>query len=326
MTIRHARSFWVTGPGQGDIRSQALPALAAGQVRVRSLFSGISRGSESLVFQGRVPGDQHLDMRAPWQEGDFPAPVKYGYSNVGLVEEGSERLCGQPVFCLYPHQDLYQVPESAVLPLPEGLPPRRAVLAANLETAINGLWDAAPRLGEGIAVVGGGTLGCLTAYLAAKMPGSRVQLIDVNPDRAAVASQLGVRFALPAAAKGDVDLAIHASGDPSGLATALNLAAFEARIVELSWYGDRTVSLALGRTFHSRRLQLISSQVGAVSPHARPRWSTRQRLSLALSLLDDPALECLTSDDSPFSDLPQTMARLATEATDALCHVVVYGD
>ena len=326
MTIRRARSFWVTGPGRGEIRGQALPALAAGQVRVRSLFSGISRGTESLVFQGRVPGDQHLDMRAPWQEGNFPAPVKYGYSNVGLVEEGPERLCGQTVFCLYPHQDLYHVPETAVLPLPEGIPTRRAVLAANMETAINGLWDAAPRPGERIAVVGGGALGSLTAYLAAKIPGCRVQLIDVDPDRAAIASRLGVRFALPAAAEGNVDLAIHASGNPGGLATALELAAFEARIIELSWYGDRTVSLPLGRAFHSRRLQLISSQVGVVSPHARPRWSARQRLSLALSLLDDPALDCLTSDDSPFLDLPETMARLATEATDALCHVVVYGD
>jgi threonine dehydrogenase-like Zn-dependent dehydrogenase len=317
-----AHAFWVTAAGRGEIRAVRLPAARDGDAVVRALYSGISRGTESLVHAGRVPPSEYTRMRAPFQDGEFPAPVKYGYASVGVVEDGPAQLRGRAAFCLYPHQTRYVVPADALHLLPENVPAARAVLAANLETAINGLWDAAPRVGDRIGVVGAGTVGCLVAWLAARMPGCRVQLIDVNPARERVATALGAPFSLPNEAAGDLDLVIHASGAPDGLATALRLAGDEATVVELSWFGDREVALPLGGAFHARRLTLRSSQVGTLPPAQRPRWTHRRRLELALTLLADPVLDVLISGESPFAALPATMATLA--GTDALCHRIVY--
>jgi threonine dehydrogenase-like Zn-dependent dehydrogenase len=299
-----------------------LPAARDGDAVVRALYSGISRGTESLVHAGRVPPSEYARMRAPFQDGEFPAPVKYGYANVGVVEDGPAELLGRAAFCLYPHQTRYVVPSDALHLLPENVPATRAVLAANLETAINGLWDATPRVGDRIGVVGAGTVGCLVAWLAARMPGCRVQLIDVNPARERVATALGAGFSLPGAAAGELDLVVHASGAPDGLTTALRLAGDEATVVELSWFGDREVTLPLGGAFHARRLTLRSSQVGTLPPAQRPRWTHRRRLELALTLLADPVLDVLISGESEFAALPATMATLA--GTDALCHRIVY--
>lgn len=263
-------------------------------------------------------------MRAPFQSGDFPGPVKYGYVNVGVVEAGPANLLGRTVFCLYPHQTVYQVPADAVTPLPDGVSPARAVLAANLETAINALWDASPRLGDRIAVVGGGTLGLLVAWLAARLPGCEVQVVDTEAGRADVAQALGAGFSLPAEARADADLVVHTSGQGAGLATALRLAAFEATVLELSWYGSRAVSVPLGEAFHSQRLTLKSSQVGHVATPQRGRWNHRRRLELALSLLTDPALDRLITHSAPFHELPAVLERLSTGAADTLCHRIDY--
>lgn len=312
------RAFWVVAPGRGEIRAAAPRAPGPGDVRVRARASGISRGTEALVLRGRVPQSQYEAMRCPFQEGDFPAPVKYGYASVGEREDGAR------VFCLHPHQDRYTVPADAVVPVPDAVPDRRAALAANMETAVNALWDAAPRVGDRIAVVGGGVVGCLFAAIAGRIPGTRVQLVDVNPARAATAARLGVGFAAPGEAAGDADIVVHASGAPAGLATALGLAGFEALVVEMSWYGDQAVPAPLGEAFHSRRLTLKSSQVGAVATSRRARRSFRDRLGLALDLLRDPVFDCLISGESRFGDLPETMARLADDPGDTLCHVVLY--
>jgi threonine dehydrogenase-like Zn-dependent dehydrogenase len=293
-------------------------------VLVRTLHSGISRGTESLVFRGEVPESEYERMRAPFQEGDFPAPLKYGYASVGVVEQGPQAFLGRTVFCLYPHQTHYVVPAEAVHPLPEGLPPARAVLAANMETAVNALWDAAPRIGDRIAVVGAGVVGLLAAWLAGRMPGCEVEVIDTNPGRLAVAERLGLSFASPQAARSDADLVIHASGNADGLATALRLAAFEATVLEMSWYGRQAVTLPLGEAFHSRRLTLRSSQVGHVSQSQRARWSHGRRLALALALLRDPALDVLLTDAAPFAELPAVLARLAAGAPQVLCHRIDY--
>jgi NADPH:quinone reductase-like Zn-dependent oxidoreductase len=319
-----ARAFWVAAPGSGELRRAALPRPGAGDVLVRAIASGISRGSEALVFAGRVAPSQVAVMRCPFQEGEFPAPVKYGYASVGIVEAGAAALLGRRVFCLYPHQDRYVVPESAVLPVPDAVPDARAVLAANMETALNGLWDAAPRLGDRIAVIGAGVVGCCVAALAARMPGTQVELIDIDPARAALAASLGCRFARPEAATPEADLVIHCSGSAAGLATALRLAGFEATVLELSWYGAGDVAAPLGEAFHSRRLSLRSSQVGAVATAQRARWSHRRRLALALDLLADPVFDRLITGDSAFDDLPQAMARLARDPDGALCHLVRY--
>lgn len=319
-----ARAFWVAAPGRGEIRSEALSAPSDGEVLVQALYSGISRGTEALVFGGQVPQSEWARMRAPFQAGDFPAPVKYGYASVGRVERGPREVAGRTVFVLHPHQTRFIVPADAVHVLPETVPPARAVLAANLETALNGLWDARPHVGDRIAVVGAGTVGCLVAWLASRIHGCDVELVDINPRRAAVAGALGVRFAEPPAAAREADLVIHASGAPAGLALALELAGIEATIVDLSWYGDQMVPLPLGGAFHARRLTIKSSQVGRVAPSQRPRWDNRRRMQLALTLLGDPALDVLITGESEFEALPDVMARLARSPGDTLCHRIRY--
>jgi 2-desacetyl-2-hydroxyethyl bacteriochlorophyllide A dehydrogenase len=322
--VTEARAFWAVAPGRGEIRNERLAAPRPGEVRVRAVASGISRGTESLVFQGRVPPSQYKAMRCPFQAGDFPFPVKYGYASVGVVEEGAAELRGRRVFCLHPHQDRYVVPAEAALPIPDFVPDRRAVLAANMETALNGLWDAGPRLGDRVAIVGAGTVGALIAALAVRIPGTRVVLIDLDPRRAALASALGCLFAMPDEAAGEADLVFHASGTEAGLATSLRLAGFEATIIEMSWYGDRPVAAPLGEAFHARRLTLRSSQVGAVAASRRARWSHRRRLALALDLLADSRLDLLFTGESRFAALPDTMQRLSAAPDGTLCHVVTY--
>lgn len=319
-----ARAFWVTMPGHGEILDEFLPPPGPGEVRVRTLYTGISRGTESLIFRGEVPPSQHRAMRAPFQQGDFPAPVKYGYCNVGMVEAGPAALRDRIVFCLYPHQDRYVVPAAAVTPVPEHVPPGRAVLAANLETALNVLWDAAPRLGDRITVIGAGTVGCLIARLAGRLPGCAVQLLDVDAGKAAVAASLGVRFATPDQAAAEQDVVIHASGAPTGLAVALRLAGFEATVVEASWFGARPVSLPLGEDFHAKRLRIQSSQVGAVATAQRGRWDHRRRLSTVMDLLDDPVLDHLISGECTFAELPQVLAELSQSPAGVLCQRIVY--
>ncbi len=321
-----ARAFWITEPGRAEIRNEILAAPGPGEALVKAMYSGISRGTEALVFQGRVPVTEYTRMRAPFQAGDFPGPVKYGYSSVGLVERGPRGIVDRHVFVLYPHQTRYTVPVESLHVLPETVPPRRAVLAANLETAINGLWDALPAIGSRIAVIGAGTVGSLVAWLAGRIPGCEVELIDINPHRKAVAESLGVPFANPDAASDEVDLVVHASGSPSGLDLALRLAAFEATIVELSWYGDQIASVALGGSFHAKRLTLKSSQVGSVAPAQRARWSTERRMQLALSLLSESALDSLITGESEFEALPQVMAGLADRPGDTLCHCIRYSE
>ncbi|WP_077000693.1 zinc-binding alcohol dehydrogenase [Variovorax sp. KK3] len=318
------RACWVEAPGRAGLRPVALAAPGPGEVRVRALHSGISRGTELLVFRGEVPESEHERMRAPFQEGGFPAPVKYGYASVGVVEQGPPQLLGRAVFCLHPHQSHYVVPATAVHPLPDELPPARAVLAANMETAVNALWDASPRLGDRIAVVGAGVVGLLVAWLAGRMPGCAVQVVDTNPERRSIAERLGVGFATPEAAAPDTDLVVHASGSAEGLATALGLAAFEATVLEMSWYGRRAVAVPLGEAFHARRLTLRSSQVGQVATAQRSRWSHGRRMGLALSLLCDPALDVLLTDTAPFNELPAVLARLAAGSAHTLCHRIDY--
>lgn len=320
-----ARAFWIAAPGVGEIRNERVPPPSGGEVLVRACFSGISRGTEALVFQGRVPSSEFQRMRAPFQGGEFPAPIKYGYASVGIIEDGPTDLRGRHVFVLYPHQTRYVVPADAVHVLPGGVPPERAVLAANLETAINALWDARPHVGDRIAIVGAGTVGCLVAWLASRIAGCDVELIDVNERRAGIAGTLGVRFARPGAASENADVVIHASGSATGLDLALRVAGFESTIVEVSWYGDGAIPATLGGAFHSRRLTLRSSHVGRVAASQRARWDTHRRMALALTLLADPVLDSVITGESGFEELPRVMADLAASPGDTLCHRIKYG-
>ncbi len=319
-----ALAFWLREPGVGEIRPVGVPDPDAGEVRVRTLRSGISRGTEALVFRGAVPEDQYDAMRAPFQEGDFPGPVKYGYLNVGRVEVGPPELRDRTVFALYPHQTAYVVPAGAVAVVPDDVPPGRAVLAGTVETAVNALWDAGPLVGDRVAVVGAGMVGCCVARLLARMPAVQVTLVDVDPGRAAVADALGVGFASPEDADGGRDLVVHTSATSAGLQRSLDLLAPEGTVLDLSWYGDTQVGLSLGGAFHSGRLSIRASQVGTVSPARRARRTTADRLAIALDLLRDPAFDALLTGSSPFADLPEVMPRLATGDLPALCHTITY--
>lgn len=315
------RALWVTSAGECGIRPAELPEPSPDQVQVRTLWSAVSRGTEALVLRGRIPASQHERMRAPFQEGDFPWPVKYGYLNVGVVERGPPELEGRTVFCLHPHQTRYVVPAEAVTIVPPEVPPQRAVLAGTVETAVNALWDAAPLIGDRIAVVGGGMVGCGVAAVLARFPGVRVELVDVDPARETTAAALGVGFASPEEARGGCDLVVHASGSERGLARSLELLATEGRVIELSWYGDREVSLPLGEFFHSRRLTVRSSQVGTVG---RADRGFAERMALALELLADPAFDALITGQSRFDDLPEVMSDLFSGELSPLCHRIGY--
>jgi NADPH:quinone reductase-like Zn-dependent oxidoreductase len=317
-----ARAFWITAPGRGEIREETLPTPAGQQVLVRSLASGISRGTERLVLDGHVPQSQWQAMRAPLQAGAFSFPVKYGYAAVGTVADGHR------VFCLHPHQDLFLAPAEMCIPVPDAVPSHRAVLGANMETALNILWDARPLPGERVLVVGGGVVGLLAAWLLGRIPGTAVTVVDTDPGRADVVRQLGLRFAIPKAAPVEQELVIHASATSAGLRRALDCACFEARILEASWHGDREVGLPLGEAFHAKRLQLVSTQVGAVAPAMRGRRSHAERMALALSLLADPVLDALCGPAIPFEALPAQYAGLLAPPAPGqiapLCPVVTY--
>jgi NADPH:quinone reductase-like Zn-dependent oxidoreductase len=316
------KALWYVGQKRAELRDETVAAPGAGELRVRARFGAVSRGTERLVFEGRVPDSEFERMRAPFMGGAFPHPVKYGYSIVGTVEEGAGR--GRTVFVLHPHQNEFVVPEVAAATVPDNVPPQRAVLAANMETALNAVWDGAPGPADRIAVVGGGVVGLLVARLCARMPGTTVTVIDVSTGRATLAQALGANFATPDKAPENCDVVFHASASAAGLATALRITGEEGAVVELSWYGSGDVAAPLGQAFHSRRLRLLSSQVGKVAASHRPRWTYHQRLSAALALLDDPALDVLLAPPVDFADLPERLPALLAADADARCPLIRY--
>jgi NADPH:quinone reductase-like Zn-dependent oxidoreductase len=323
-TAERVEALWYVGPGRAEIRSEPISAPAPGQVRVRALHSAISRGTERLVAAGAVPESEFTTMRAPFMGGQFPFPVKYGYAVVGRVEDGPRDLADRLVFSLHPHQSAFLVPEDAVRLLPEAVPPRRAVLAANMETALNAVWDAAPAPADRIAIVGGGVVGALVARLCAGLAGAQVTLVDVVAERAALAHRLGVHCAPPEGAPRDCDVVFHASGTAQGLATALSLAGDEALVLELSWFASAPVAVPLGAAFHSRRLRLLSSQVGRVSPSHRSRWAPGRRLDAALGLLADPACDALIEPPIAWRELPARLPDVLGPVSGVLCQVIDY--
>ncbi len=318
------KALWYVGPGRAELRAEEISAPKPGEVRVRALFGAISRGTERLVQAGRVPASEHDRMRAPFMGGTFPFPVKYGYATVGRVEAGPAELQGRVVFSLHPHQSRFTVPVVAVFAIPADVSPRRAVLAPNMETALNAVWDGAPGPADRIAIVGGGLVGLLVAYLCARLPGADVTVVDIAPGRAGLAQAIGARFASPGDAPEDCDLVFHASGTATGLATALRLAGEEASIVELSWYGSGDVAAPLGEAFHSRRLRLVSSQVGKVAPSHRPRWTHGRRLSAALALLKDPVLDALLAPAAAFEELPAKLPSVFASDSTVICQPIRY--
>ncbi len=321
---RMARSLWYPKKGVVELRAGPLPPPGPGEARVRTLFSGISRGTERLVFSGAVGESEWQRMRGPMQEGAFPFPVKYGYCAVGVVEEGPTELRGKTVFCLHPHQDYFNAPAEALAVVPEAVPARRATLAANMETALNALWDAGAGPGDRIVVVGAGVVGLLVASLAARLPGATVTAVDVDKSRRPILEALGADLATPDKAPSEADIVVHASATAAGLNTAITCAGPEGTIVEMSWYGDKPVTVDLGGAFHSRRLKLISSQVSLISTGRRLRWDYRRRREMALSLLAEPALDALVAEEIAFADAPRELPRIFAPGAHGLAPVIRY--
>ncbi len=302
------KALWYVDVGRAELREETIADPGPGEVRVRALFGAISRGTERLVYAGRVPASEHQRMRAPFMGGAFPFPVKYGYATVGRVEAGPADT----------------LPAAAVFPVAGHIAPARAVLAANMETALNAVWDGAPGPADRIAIVGGGLVGLLIGYLCARLPGAEVTVVDIAPSRAALARAVGARFAAPDAAPTECDLVFHASASAAGLATALRLAGEESTIVELSWYGSGDIAAPLGEAFHSRRLKLVSSQVGKVAPSRRARWTHGRRLAAAIALIAEPALDALIAPAVAFEDLPANLPAIFHPESGIVCQLIRY--
>jgi len=309
------KALWIIKKQAANLQ----PASLGSGVLVRSIYSGISRGTERVVLNGEVPESEFERMRCYGQEGEFSFPVKYGYCMVGEVLEGDLR--GKQVFTLYPHQDYFRISEDRLHLLPEDVPASRAILAANMETALNISWDAELKKGQKVAVIGAGVVGALCAYLA-KDQGAEVVLVDKNPNRASVAAELGIEFSDSEAVAGEFEKIIHTSASEEGLGLALNIAKEEGWIIEASWYGNKTVNLPLGAAFHSRRLRIISSQVGKI-PASRANWSISSRMQRALELLKDSSLDCLVSGETGFEEVADSYSEIIGNS-ETLCHRIRY--
>ena len=329
-TPTHSEQFWVTEPGKGELIRKPLPSISDEDIVIKTLYTGISRGTETLVFHGRVPVSQYNLMRAPFQEGDFPSPVKYGYSNVGTCiyapDSFRTTFLNKTFFSLFPHQDFFVIPSTSVIELPSLLPPERAILAPSMETAINATWDGKPKIGDNIMVIGGGVIGLLVAYLSNRIEGAKVLLVDPESNRKRIADALNIDFSTEPTRNFSPNLIFHASGNPNGLRTALSLAPLDSTIVELSWYGDKEISLPLGEHFHSHRLTLQSSQVSNIPPSHSPQWDHKKRLELALKLLMDNALDILIAGESPFEEMPKLFSNDPGTPAINLCHRITYLD
>lgn len=321
-----ARAYWVVEPGRGELRSVVLPERPPpGTSRVRTEYGSVSPGTERLVGLGLVPAALAGRMACRGMEGTFALPVKYGYCVVGTVVAGA--ATGRRVFAMHPHQDLADIADADLVELPVALPAARAVLVPNLETALNGVWDAELREGERAVVVGAGVVGLLTAYCLAALHGVEPVVVEATPERRRTARTLPFvhRVLAPDEVEaGTFAVAFHASGTPGGLQTALDAVGFEGRVVDLTWYGTQRVELDLGTTFHCQRKRILASQVAVVAPAMRATHGPRERLAEVLRLLGDPHLDALLGAPRTFADLPLWMPDVYARRLDDIVPLVVY--
>jgi 2-desacetyl-2-hydroxyethyl bacteriochlorophyllide A dehydrogenase len=322
-----ARSVWFPGVRQVELRSEPLAPLGPADVQIRAIASAISHGTEMLVFRGQVPDGLELDL--PTLQGSFAFPIKYGYASVGCVVDSGPDVQtlarGDVVFVLHPHQTEYVVPASMPIRLPPGLAPTLGVFTANVETAVNVVLDAAPRLGERVVVFGQGVVGLLITQLLRRTGISDVVVIDPVERRRQLALHLGADAALSPdddTAGQDFDLAIEASGNINALDQALASVAFGGTVVVSSWYGTKRVPLLLGGPFHRRRLRILSSQVGTIDSALQPRWSSQRRMALVRELLPRLELEPLISHRIPFEEAASAY-RLVDEHADQTTQVIL---
>ena len=313
---RSAISVWFTSPRTVELRASSVAVPARGEVRIQTLFSGISHGSEMTVYRGDVPASLSLDATLPTLQGTFEFPVKYGYASVGrVIDFGADVtgvLEGDLVFAFNPHETCYTVPAGVVIKLPRELNPRIGIFTANVETALNALLDATPRLGERVLVIGQGVVGLLITQLVRRAGASLVITSDLHESRRQLSQLAGADVTLDPSTEritervhaltGGVgaDVVIEASGEPRVLDEAIGAAAQEGRVVIVSWYGTKRADLGLGSDFHRKRLMLKSSQVSNLDPSLAPRWTIARRRELAVGYLSELLLDKLITRVLPF--------------------------
>jgi 2-desacetyl-2-hydroxyethyl bacteriochlorophyllide A dehydrogenase len=322
-----ARALWFEGERRVSIRDDVLRAPGPREIVARAVASGVSQGTELLIYRGEGP--KRFDPSLDGGRADAPTyPRRYGYAWVGeVVARGSEATMavGTRVFALASHGDGHVLDEAAARPLPASVPATRATLAANLETAVTCAWDAAVDLGDRAVVLGGGVVGILTAWLLSRS-GARVVLVERSEKRRAAARVLvpGASVVAEEAPDGLADVVVEATGDPAALDAAVAWARPEGRIVVASFYGMRRAAIDLGDAFHRRRLELRASQVSSIPPRLRGRWDARRRWELVLSLLEEPALDALLAPPVPFARAADLYASLDRDGDAPPAHVFVY--
>ncbi len=326
--VTTATALWSSGQHTAALQSDPLASPEPGQVLVMALHSAISRGTESLVYAGGVPESVGDSMRAPFQQGNFAGPVKYGYLSVGVVtavgDDHDRHLLARRVFCLYPHQDRYVVPREALTLVPDGVPSARAALAGVLEVAINVIWDTAPAFGDRIAVIGCGLVGASVAMVLSQFPLQRFTLVDPAPRSESLAQSLGASWATPGNLIGEFDIVIHCSGTQEGLALGLSALAYEGEIIEASWFGQNSPDVPLGHDFHAKRLSIRCSQVSSVAAGNRARRTRADRMALAMEQLHRPIYDDLITGRSPFDQLPHTLAEVSAGLRPGWLEVIDY--
>jgi hypothetical protein len=321
--MRRARAFWLTSKGRGVVRRQALPDPGPGWCIVRAVFSAVSPGTERLVALGRVPGPLQDEMRCPYMGGRFPFPVKYGYSLVGEVVEGPKALRGRIVHVLHPHQDICLVRCEDVRPLPHGLPPARATLASNMETAVTAVWDSAVTVGERVLVIGFGIVGSLVARVLGSGPAVELEVAETRAVRRRLAESMGFQVSATPP-KRPFDVAFDTSGTPAGLQAAIEGVGLEGRVIAVSWFGARPARLDLGGSFHSRRKRVIASQVSRIPGGMRPRWDVARRAELVFRLLERPDFDLHVGPPVPFALLPEAFEALIGRTLEGLSPLIIY--
>jgi 2-desacetyl-2-hydroxyethyl bacteriochlorophyllide A dehydrogenase len=326
-----ARALWFTAPRRVETKEVEVRPPAAGEVLVRTRWSGISGGTELLAYRGEVDPDEQLDETIGALGGTFRYPFSYGYSCVGTVERSSAEGIpeGDPCFAFHPHQDLFTARAAEVVAI-EGIDPRSATLFPLVETALQVALDAGPRIGEVVVLLGLGPVGALIGAVLDRA-GAEVIGVDPRADRRESTAAFGIRSIDPADVDGAVraatdragaPLLIDATGDPSALGPALSLLRHEGQALVCSWYGTREVSLPLGRAFHRRRLTIRSTQVSSIPSRLAPRWDVARRRRAAVALLRDLPVKVLASHNVPFERAAQAYAAL-DRGDEGLMHVAL---
>ena len=329
-------SVWFPSAREVELRSETVPDVGPEEVRLEAIASAISHGTEMLVYRGQVPDGLDLDL--PTLRGSFNFPIKYGYASVGrVVEAGARVTClarGDAAFVHHPHQSTYVVPATMPVRLAGDLDPTLGVFLANVETATNVVVDAAPRLGERVAVFGQGVVGLLITQLLRRTGVSQIIVVEPVARRRELACDVGADVALGAHSAAEairdltdglgVDLAIEASGSPAALDPALDALAFGGTCVVCSWYGTKPVELKLGGAFYRRRLRIVSSQVSTIDAGLQPRWTHQRRLSLARDLLPNLKLSSLISHRIPFERAAEAFALVDQQLEQAVQVVLTY--